>query len=89
MAHDQAHQRHNAVEWDEYVRLDALRDSHILDTPRSAGFDQIVEWAVDILDAPIAIVNFIGAERQWFKAEIGFGADELPFETSICRHAVL
>jgi GAF domain-containing protein len=35
------------------------------------------------------VVNLIAEGRQWFKAEIGIGADELPLDVSICAHAIL
>lgn len=78
-----------ALSWSESGRLAALDRYAILDTGRDDAFDAIVDLAADILDAPIAVVNFIAADRQWFKAEIGIGADELPLDVSICRHAIL
>ena len=73
----------------EADRLTALDRYGILDTGREAAFDDIAELAADILDAPIAVVNFIAADRQWFKAEKGIGKDSLPLDVSICRHAIL
>ena len=34
-------------------------------------------------------MNFVGADRQWFKAELGIGVKELPFDVSICRYGIL
>src|SRR4028118_115284 len=76
-------------DWDEEARLAALDRYAILDTGRESNFDDIAELAADILDAPIAVVNFIAADRQWFKAEKGIGQDSLPLDVSICRHAIL
>ena len=67
----------------------ALEAYAILDTPREAMFDDLVELAADVCDAPIAVINFIADERQWFKAEKGIGARELPLDVSICRFALL
>jgi GAF domain-containing protein len=75
--------------WSEEARLEALDQYGILDTGRESGFDDIADLAADILDAPIAVVNFITADRQWFKAEKGIGQDSLPLEVSICRYAIL
>jgi PAS domain S-box-containing protein len=75
--------------WREVDRLAALDRYAILDTGREAAFDDVAELAADILDAPIAVVNFIAADRQWFKAEKGIGTDTLPLDVSICRHAIL
>jgi PAS domain S-box-containing protein len=67
----------------------ALEQYAIVDSGREPGFDDIAELAADILDAPIAVVNFIAADRQWFKAEKGIGQDSLPLDVSICRYAIL
>ncbi|MFM9978649.1 MAG: GAF domain-containing protein, partial [Sphingomonadaceae bacterium] len=73
----------------ENERLAALRRYDILDTPREADFDAIVNLASRICEAPISVINLIDAERQWFKAEVGLGVRETPLETSICAHAIL
>lgn len=78
-----------ASAWAEADRLAALSRYAILDTPREAAFDNIAQLAAEICEAPIAVVNFIADGRQWFKAEVGIGARELPLEVSICRHALL
>jgi two-component sensor histidine kinase len=70
-------------------RLRALCAYDILDTPREAEFDEIADLAAAICAAPIAVVNFVDAERQWFKAEVGLGVRETPIATSICSHAIL
>lgn len=67
----------------------ALERYAILDTGREEAFDDVAELAADILDVPIAVVNFIASDRQWFKAEVGLGTDTLPLDVSICRHAIL
>ena len=71
------------------LRLETLRKYEILDTPREADFDEIVELASKICNVPISVVNLIDEERQWFKAEVGIGARETPLATSICSHVVL
>ncbi|GAA4007881.1 GAF domain-containing sensor histidine kinase [Sphingomonas swuensis] len=71
------------------LRLAALRRYEILDTPREAEFDEIAQLTASICDAPIAVINLIDAERQWFKAEVGLGVRETPLETSLCSHVIL
>ena len=78
-----------APTWIEAERLAALDRYAILDTGRETAFDDVAVLAADLLDAPIAVVNLIAADRQWFKAEVGIGADTLPLDVSICRHAIL
>ena len=43
----------------------------------------------NVCEAPIAVVNLIARERQWFKAEIGLGVRETPLDVSICAQAIL
>ncbi|MBU1377395.1 MAG: PAS domain-containing protein [Alphaproteobacteria bacterium] len=73
----------------ETRRLDALAGFEILDTPVEAVFDEIAQLAADICGAPIAVVNLIARDRQFFKAEVGLGVRETPLETSFCAHAIL
>lgn len=70
-------------------RIAALRSYDILDTPREADFDDIVQLASRICETPISVVNLIDADRQWFKAEVGLGVRETPLDTSLCAHAIL
>lgn len=71
------------------ARLAALRAYDILDTPREEDFDDIVQFASDVCDAPISVMNLIDADRQWFKAEVGLGVKETPLELSICKNVIL
>jgi signal transduction histidine kinase len=72
----------------ERLRVEALERYAIFDSPREEAFDEIVRLAADICDVPIAAINFVGADRQFFKAEVGLGVRETPIETSFCAHAV-
>lgn len=87
--HGNAREMKAALHSREDERLRALRSYDILDTPREASFDDIADLAARLCDAPIAVVNLIDAERQWFKAEVGLGVRELPLDDSICAHAIL
>ena len=71
------------------ARLAAFAPYAILDTPREAEYDDLVRLAAQACAAPIAVVNFVLAERQWFKAEVGLGLRETPLDVSICRHVLL
>ena len=73
----------------ETQRLAALQGYDILDTPREAEFDDIVEVVSAICETPISVINLIDAGRQWFKAEVGLGVREMPIHSSICAHAIL
>ena len=73
----------------EQERLDALYRYDILDTPPEACFDDLVELAAHICDAPVAMLNLIDAERQWSKAVYGIPNTEWPREISFCAHTIL
>src|SRR3954451_8851430 len=73
---------------DEVQRLEALHRYGILDTSREAEFDDLTCLAAYICHTPIAVVNFVDAERQWFKSEIGLGMSETSREISVCTHAI-
>lgn len=75
--------------WSENDRLAALESYAILDTPTESEFDDLVRLAAETFGAPIAVVNLVAGNRQWFKAELGIGARELPLDVSICAHAIL
>lgn len=78
---------HCATEY-ETQRLQALAGYRILDTPRDAAFDDIVEVASLICEAPIALISFVDRDRQWFKSEKGLGVCETSIGSSICAHAI-
>ena len=73
----------------EELRLAALHSCGILDTPYEEAFDDITRLIAEICDAPIAVVNLIDRDRQWFKSEVGLGVRETPLPISICAHAIL
>lgn len=72
----------------ETLRLQALLDYQVLDTPSECKFDQIVEMASKICGTPIALVSLVDSERQWFKAKYGLDASETPRDVSFCGHAI-
>ena len=74
---------------DEQKRLAALARYRVMDSMRESGFDDLGALAVEICGTPIAVVNFIDSDRQWFKAEVGLGVDTKSLETSFCRPAIL
>jgi hypothetical protein len=56
---------------DEASRIVALLGCGVLDTAPERAFDDIVQLASIITGAPIALVSFVDAKRQWFKAKVG------------------
>ncbi|MBM3617446.1 MAG: response regulator [Alphaproteobacteria bacterium] len=72
----------------EESRLAALRRYDILDTGREDDYDDIARLAGQVCGTPIAIISFVDAERQWFKAHIGIEETETPRLWSICQETV-
>ncbi|HZF43461.1 MAG TPA: histidine kinase dimerization/phosphoacceptor domain -containing protein [Sphingomonadaceae bacterium] len=73
----------------QIARVGALRRYDILDTPREKDYDDVVAFAAALCETPICLINLVGADRQWFKAEVGLGVRETPIENSLCAHAIL
>lgn len=73
----------------EEQRLQVLYSYGILDTPVEEDFEAITELIAHICDMPIAVINLVDHDRQWFKSEVGMGAKEAPIDTSFCGHAIL
>lgn len=74
---------------DNTRRLAALRSYGLLDTPRSAEFDEIVELVSALCDVPMSLISLVDEDRQWFLAETGIGIRSTPVPASICAHAIL
>ena len=74
--------------WREEDRLAALRSYNVLDSEREAAFDDFVELAQMICGTKVALINMIDADRQWFKAEIGFPEAPPSLAVSLCAHAI-
>lgn len=69
-------------------RLEALRRYDILDTEPEPAFDRVTDLAARFFEAPVAIINFVTKERQWFKSAIGFGEQETNIDVSFCAYTV-
>ncbi len=74
---------------DEERRLASLYGLHILDTPTEPRFDRIAELARKATGTPIGLVTLVDADRQWFKAHLGFDGTETHRDESMCAHAIL
>ena len=74
---------------DEELRLHALREYDILDTPPDPSLDHVTRLAASILRVPISLVSLIDSDRQWFKSKFGLLADETGRDVSFCGHAIL
>lgn len=77
------------IDEDESIRLAALRELAVLDTPPEPVFDAITEMAARVCDVPIALISVVDRDRQWFKANVGLpGVTETPRDVAFCHHAI-
>jgi len=66
-------------------RLAALQRTLILDSPAERAYDDITRLLASSLHVPIAIVNILDDDRDWFKSCIGLPQSESPATTSFCE----
>ncbi|YAF95132.1 MAG: GAF domain-containing protein [Nodularia sp. CChRGM 3473] len=69
--------------YNEAERLEALRQYQILDTEPEEAYDNLAQLAAFICGTPIALVNFIDENRQWFKAKLGLDVPEMPRDVGL------
>jgi PAS domain S-box-containing protein len=69
----------------ESARLAALQQYQILDTAPEDAFDDLVRLAAQLCGTPIALINLIDRDRQWFKAKVGLDLSEIPREIGLCH----
>jgi GAF domain-containing protein len=80
---------HVPVPHNERLRLTHLAALDILDTQPSAGFDRVCNLAREFFRTPMAMVSFVDADRQWFKARSGTDLDGSPRAAAFCAHTIL
>ena len=73
---------------DEAGRLEALYRADVLDTPAEEVYDQIARAAAVLCGTPVSAISLIDDDRQWFKAKVGFEAEETARDVSFCSHAI-
>ena len=74
-------------------RLDALHATGLLDSDISPSFDRLARLAAHVLNAPVALVSLVDADRQFFKSCLGLpepwaSRRGSPLTHSFCQHAV-
>lgn len=66
-------------------RLAELRRRLILDSTQERAYDDLTRLLASGLDVPIALVNLLDVERDWFKSKVGLSATESPAASSFCE----
>ena len=77
----------------DIVRLSALSDSDLLDSPPEAAFDRLTRLAAKLLGVPVALVSLVDDHRQFFKSAVGLpepwaSRRETPLTHSFCQYGV-
>lgn len=73
---------------DENERLAALHGYGIVDSAQEPAFDELAALAAHICGAPVAILGFVEADREWVKARYRWNISHLPLEASFAAHVV-
>lgn len=79
----------NPILENEDERLNALNSYGIMDTLPEQDYDAINRLASYICQTPIALVTFIDADRQWYKAKIGLDNNEIARSETFCRYTIM
>jgi signal transduction protein with GAF and PtsI domain len=74
-------------------RVNALHATGLLDSDVTPSFDRLARLASHVLNAPVALVSLVDADRQFFKSCLGLpepwaSARQSPLTHSFCQHAV-
>jgi signal transduction histidine kinase/CheY-like chemotaxis protein/HPt (histidine-containing phosphotransfer) domain-containing protein len=72
----------------EDERLHLLHSLQVLDSGPDALLDGLVRAAARVLEAPVAAVSLIDADRHWLKAAVGWELRDTPRCDSFCHHAI-
>ncbi|ABA22614.1 signal transduction histidine kinase [Trichormus variabilis ATCC 29413] len=72
----------------ESLRLEALYQYCILDTPPEEVFDDLVNIAADSCNTPIALISILDSQREWFKSKVGISELEIPRDICLGIHTI-
>ncbi len=73
----------------EEHRVRALRDFDIVGTGPEQEYDDVVILAAQICNMDTAHVSLIDSDKQWIKAKIGLGVQNLDRSLAFCAHTIL
>jgi diguanylate cyclase (GGDEF)-like protein len=72
----------------ESARQRALYVYNILDSKAEESFDRVARLAMQMLDAPFAMVSLIDGDRQWVNSKDGYAIDETAGSNSMCTYTM-
>lgn len=73
------------------IRLAALQETGLLDSPDEWAFDSLTRLVCVNLNAPMSLVTLIDEDRQFFKSQSGIAIleREAPLGHSVCKYVAL
>ncbi len=74
---------------DHSIRMNALKDVHLLDTPAQEIYDDLRRLAQDIAQTPMAMISLLDEHRQWFLSQHGMAVNESSRSMAFCANAIL
>ncbi len=74
---------------DEVLRIEALNQYEVLDSPPDPILDDITKLAAQICNVPIAAISLIGADRIWLKSRFGIDSNDLALGSLPCETTIL
>ena len=74
-------------------RLSTLQSLGLIDASPESGFDRLTELAVEVFNAPVALISIVDDKRQFFKSCVGLPepyaiSRQTPHSHSFCKHVV-
>src|SRR5690242_4992193 len=74
---------------DEKERVRALHDFDVVNTGSEKEYDEIVGLVAHICNIGTAHISLIDSEKQWLKAKVGIGVQNLDRKLAFCAHTIL
>jgi GAF domain-containing protein len=69
------------------ARVEALRDTGLLDSPAEASFDRLTRLAQRLVGAPTALVSLVDVDRQFFKSAAGLAEPQASARQTELSHS--
>ncbi|MDZ7951263.1 GAF domain-containing protein [Nostoc sp. DedQUE09] len=72
----------------ELTRLKAVYQFQGLDSVPDRALDDLTALAADLCQTPMALVSFIGADRQLIKSKVGIALTEIRRDLTFCNYTI-
>ncbi|HIK16377.1 MAG TPA: GAF domain-containing protein [Leptolyngbyaceae cyanobacterium M33_DOE_097] len=72
----------------ELARLKAVYQFQLLELAPDQVLDDLAELAADLCQTPIAMIGFMGGDRQWIKSKVGTTLTEIRRDLAFCNQTI-